>query len=254
MIKIFPYKMASQSATALAVSMNSVRYRPEGLPVKSDVIINWGSTEIKRRFITKYLLNAPANVKTASNKLQTFIRLNGYVSIPDFSTSKGVAVDMLKHGPVVCRTMLSAHSGKGIVIAENEGQLVDAPLYTRYIPKTDEYRVHVAKWNGTLRYFVQRKARNLDVPDEQVNWKIRNHSNGFIFANQDVYLEEHVLQQCTKAIEMLGLDFGAVDVIYNKKQNKYFILEVNTAPGLAGKTLQFYTNYFKTINDDVVNG
>ena len=79
---------------------------------------------------------------------------------------------MLQEGnTVVARTILNGNSGAGIVLVENEEQLVDAPLYTVYIPKKQEYRVHV--FRGQV-LDVQRKARKQDVPDDEVNWKIRN--------------------------------------------------------------------------------
>ena len=43
------------------------------------------------------------------------------------------------------------------------------------------------------------------------------------------------------AIKALGLDFGAVDIIYNEAEDQHYVLEVNTAPGLEGTTLQKYT-------------
>ena len=44
------------------------------------------------------------------------------------------------------------------------------------------------------------------------------------------------------AIKVLGLDFGAVDIIYNKQEDKWYVLEVNTAPGIYGTTLDKYVN------------
>jgi D-alanine-D-alanine ligase-like ATP-grasp enzyme len=44
------------------------------------------------------------------------------------------------------------------------------------------------------------------------------------------------------SVNILGLNFGAVDVIYNEKENKYYVLEVNTAPGLSGTTLEKYVD------------
>ena len=41
-------------------------------------------------------------------------------------------------------------------------------------------------------------------------------------------------------MESIGLDFGAVDVIYNGHSNRAYVLEINTAPGLTGTTLDNY--------------
>jgi glutathione synthase/RimK-type ligase-like ATP-grasp enzyme len=44
------------------------------------------------------------------------------------------------------------------------------------------------------------------------------------------------------AVSALGLDFGAVDIIWNEREDKCYVLEVNTAPGLQGSTLENYAN------------
>jgi len=46
------------------------------------------------------------------------------------------------------------------------------------------------------------------------------------------------------AVSALGLDFGAVDIIYNEHENQYYVLEVNTAPGLEGTTVEKYAEAF----------
>ena len=42
----------------------------------------------------------------------------------------------------------------------------------------------------------------------------------------------------------IDLQFGAVDIIWNEKENKCYVLEINTAPGLVGTTLTKYTEAF----------
>jgi glutathione synthase/RimK-type ligase-like ATP-grasp enzyme len=44
-----------------------------------------------------------------------------------------------------------------------------------------------------------------------------------------------------KAVESLGLTFGAVD-IGRKADNSLIVLEVNRAPGLEGNTINAYAN------------
>lgn len=121
---------------------------------------------------------------------------------------------------------------------EEEDDLVQAPLYTKYVKKTSEYRVHVF---GEDVVQVDRKARSRSVPDEQVNWRVRNHSNGFIY-ERNVDCPDDVKTQAILAVQMCGLDFGAVDVIYNNHHGLAYVLEVNTAPGLEGVTLENYYN------------
>lgn len=135
------------------------------------------------------------------------------------------------------RAILSGHSGQGISIHEDADTLTEAPLYTRYINKTDEYRVHVFK--GVV-IDVQRKARDTSVPDDAVNWQVRNHDNGFIFMRDGVTpstVPEAVIQNSLAVFNATGLDFGAVDVIWNSTHDKAYVLEVNSSPGMSGTTL-----------------
>ena len=48
-----------------------------------------------------------------------------------------------------------------------------------------------------------------------------------------------------QACACINLNYGAVDIIYNKKQNKCYVLEINTAPGLINQTANLYANNFK---------
>lgn len=160
------------------------------------------------------------------------------MQLPTFSSEREFAEDLIRSGKtVVCRTVLNGHSGVGIVLASKVEELVDAPLYVEYVPKKEEYRVHVFKGKAIHS---SRKARKADVPEGEVNWKIRNHNNGFIFQHENFEIPEGVVQQALIAVEQCGLDFGAVDVIWNDKQQKAYVLEINTAPGIEGVTLSKY--------------
>ncbi len=100
---------------------------------------------------------------------------------------------------------------------------------------------------------VQRKARNSEVQDDDVNWQVRNHQNGFIFMREGVTPEsvpEQVIQESLKAVPALGLDFGAVDVIWNQNHDKAYVLEVNASPGMTGTTLELYCDAFTAVARD----
>lgn len=241
---IYPYSAASESAKALAAALNIKRAKREGDKLNVNTIINWGCTRI-RRLIGEHtaIINKPAAVALAANKLSTFQILSAAdVCTVPFTTDKDVAQDWLRAGLfVVARTVLNGHSGEGIVMHRAVGvPLEDAPLYTLFIKKKQEYRVHAGQ-NGA--FFWQRKARRKDVPDDKVNWEIRNHDNGFIFANQNVELPPDAAELAVKAVTALGLDFGACDIAWDGERS--YILEVNTACGLTGTTIEKYVEFFK---------
>jgi glutathione synthase/RimK-type ligase-like ATP-grasp enzyme len=250
---LYQYKRGSRSALALSRALGIKRIKLEGSkfrPRKSKTILNWGSSSMPDEYLSCRVINHPAHVALAANKLEAFKCMKHVgVSVPEFTTdAEEVALDNYDQKPEkvswVVREKLSGHSGEGIVLLE--GGIEDVPegkLYVRYIPKKDEYRVHVC---GGEVIDLQRKARSKDVPDDEVNWKIRNHSNGFIFArNEGKDVPVCVREESVKAVEALGLDFGAVDVVYNEKQDKAYVLEVNTAPGLEGTTLESYAEALK---------
>lgn len=249
-MKIIPYNPGSESAKALAEALGIKRVRREGAPLKfSGHLINWGCSALERKITpSKGILNNPIAVRAASNKKNTFTTLRGddlvKAYLPEFTDELNTARAWFLMGhTVVERHVLNGHSGEGIKIKDpNEGvNLEQAPLYTKYILKKEEYRIHVVRDKVV---FIQRKARKLDVPDDKVNWKVRNLDGGFIYANEGVDVPANIKQVCVAAIKRLGLDFGAVDVVWNAKKDSYHILEVNTAPGLTGRTLEAYKEAF----------
>lgn len=215
-----------------------------------EIVINWGSSQplIDLHKQYKKLLNAPHAIKLASNKLDFFSYLFGpeapdpFVKTVEWTNDKAVAQSWLDDGKVVvARTKLTGHSGEGIIIVEKEKgeQLPDAPLYTKYIFKTKEFRVHVV---GDKVVDTQQKIR--DPAQEPKTWKVRSHANGFIFARNGIVADPARDQLAVAATKALGLDFGAVDII-SDKAGTYYVLEINTAPGLEGQTIQSYAEAFR---------
>jgi len=142
---------------------------------------------------------------------------------------------------------LAGHSGEGIVIADTRADLVRAPLYVAYVKKEQEWRIHVGRRADDEGIIIakQRKARSRDVPDDEVNWQVRNHQNGFIYARNDgVEAPERVVDAARQALLATDLDFGAIDVIYHSRTRLAHVLEINTAPGLEGETVNDYVRFF----------
>ena len=145
---------------------------------------------------------------------------------------------------VFARKILNGHSGNGIV-EMNAGEpsySTNARLYTLYKKKKHEFRLHVI--NGRV-IDVQRKGLSQEFRGrEDINWKVRNLQNGFIYARNDVDIADRAKIYAIQAVSALGLDFGAVDMIYSSEDRCYYVLEVNTAPGLSGTTLENYRQAF----------
>lgn len=250
---ILPYKNGSRSGAALANALGVRQIRLAGSSIhrqRSKTIINWGNSgrTLPPQGLGSghYVLNPTVLVEIAANKLSTFESIKDNTRIPEYTTEYETACEWLDEGcTVVERHQLTGHSGAGIeVVEEMEDLSTDCPLYVKYVKKQDEYRVHIM---GGEVIDVQRKARRSDVPDEDVNWQVRNHQNGFCYMRENVNPDTDVIVQALDAIEALGLDFGAVDVIWNAHQNKAYVLEVNTACGLEGTTLERYKVAFQEL-------
>lgn len=256
---IFPYKAESSSAKALAKALGAKRILLENSKFKghpSKIVINWGNSMTNEEIEKATVLNTPEAVARASNKLKFFELVNGQVPIPEFTRDVNEARTWLEgQGIVVVRENLNGHSGQGIVLLEDV-QSFDAynhsrsKLYTRYIPKKHEFRLHVV---GGVVADVQQKRKRADFPNEMTNYKIRNHQTGFIYAREDVTLPSTKMEEdAINAVRICGLHFGAVDMIWNEYRKTGFILEINTAPGLEGQTVDNYAAALAILMDQPV--
>ena len=246
-IRVYPYKIGSQGASVLCESLRNKGMRTLKVygdrrynPRRGDFLVNWGSSTapIWGSRGTP-ILNHWDNVRNASNKLWAFeiLKRNG-VSIPEFTTDIGEANDWRENGKIIlARSILGGHSGNGITIISGSTELIQVPLYVKYIKKEKEYRVHV--FNGQVIDIQQKKVSR---GAENVNYQVRSHNNGWVYTRQVVAISNMVRNEALAAISALGLSFGAVDIIYNRHYNRAYVLEVNTAPGLEGSTIDLYTN------------
>lgn len=136
--------------------------------------------------------------------------------------------------------------------------LQNCQLFTAgHVGKRVEYRVHVVRGEAVL---VQRKLRRYQedamaaAPAQYTAGTslVRNLASGWVYSvnfdkADDVYLGR-VQRAGIDAIGVLGLDFGAVDILVDTDQGVARVLEVNTAPGLEGETtLQAYVDAFAVL-------
>ena len=246
---ILPYKMKSKSAKVLAEALGVRRVRPDG-KFKNNfnhTIVNWGYGG-KIHFPHRDTINPPWAVDNAANKLRSFIglKLHG-VTTPEWATDRMVAQGWwANREDVVIRHKLRGHSGDGIEIMTGESYgyspldylIPNAPLYVQYIKKQDEYRYHVFK--GEV-IDIQQKRKRRDVENEKVNYQIRNAHSGWVYCRDGITPSASLSVLAIDAVECLGLDFGAVDIIWNEHSRQGYVLEVNTACGLDGSTVDIYT-------------
>jgi glutathione synthase/RimK-type ligase-like ATP-grasp enzyme len=239
---IYLYKTRPSKTAIQLVKSKAVKFK---LPTKRQAtwVLNYGATKPLENFSGTYL-NHPTAVINASDKIRTFSILSdeNIPTVP-WTTDKEEALEWLKTKMVVARTLTRASEGRGAIFVESGGELPDAPLYTQYIKKQAEYRVNAAF--GTI-INIRQKRRRTDFEGE-VNNLCRSHSNGWVFCSEGVDKTNPILSSLALAsINAIGLDFGAVDIIYNAHYNSYYVLEVNSAPGMEGETL---TNFLEALKN-----
>jgi hypothetical protein len=135
--------------------------------------------------------------------------------------------------PILGRA-LRHHGGRDIslILQPADATLFRSDFYTRYIPRQSEFRVwsYRRRHLGTYQKVLANPARYRRIG---ANWR-----NGFRF---ELLGSDEVPQGLreigARAVEALGLDFGATDVLQGI-DGAYYVLEVNTAPGVEGEDRQ----------------
>jgi glutathione synthase/RimK-type ligase-like ATP-grasp enzyme len=243
---IYSHNPKSQGAAALALAMGIPRIKYHnskfvGGPDKQ--VINWGCSQFVQPFwYNARIFNHPWRAEKAINKLWAFGCMeDAGVSVPPFTTDKEEVRKRIHEGEgkvrFLARTIINGSGGRGIKVVDNFLDIPEAPLYVQYIKKQKEFRVHVV--NGKV-IDVQQKVLRANADRNAVNWMVRNIANSFVFKRNGIVPPVELCNLAISAVAALQLDFGAVDIIYNAKLDKCFVLECNTAPGLEGLTIQRY--------------
>ena len=223
----------SKSARVLSKYLGIKRIKVSGSKFRGknrDTIINWGKG--KGNIGNARQINKLSSIEIAANKLSTLEALQAHqIAHPRFSTS---LLDFSPSDLLYGRCDLYGHSGRGIVVDTQQNLYyneVDCPLYVEAINKVTEYRVIVV---GSNVVDLKQKKKKNGVEHNENIW---NHSGGYIFARNDITIPDGLKQLGIDAVDALGLDFGAVDIIEDT-QGKLYVLEVNTAFGLEGQTIE----------------
>ena len=267
-INMFAYNNLSASASNLSKALGIKKIKHiDSQYTGSDnkLILNWGSSSLPSEVSKSMIINEPSAVSNCTDKIKFFKAMESCegVNTPKFTESPSEAYSwLLNNKDVVLRSKVNGHSGEGINLLTAESvaggdqdfkniwAMYGAKFATQYVLKKDEYRVHVI--NG-VAVDVRRKAlaEKYSHLKEKLNWKIRTHQNGFIFQKEDFQAPDQVVSSAVKAVDFMGLDFGAVDVVWNNFYEKAYVLEINTAPGLEGSTIDSYKESFEKLFNDI---
>ena len=293
MFYIYKGARPSAGAVALRNALGARILRSEGSTYRGragTAVINWGTVGAEARRlqgIAPVFLNDPAVVHRCSNKLEFFrhFEANAPHLIPRWTERWEDALGVLNiSGRMYARTDLNGHSGRGIhlVCSINDAEvtaidnlrrqghypvhiyghthipevITRAQLFTQgIVGKRTEFRVHVIRGEAVL---LQVKLRRLaDGEEDNGNSIVRNVAGGWVYGVNDAADREgaeQALSAAAEAIQVAGLDFGAVDIIFQHATGRAFVLEINTAPGLdaEGSALEAYVKGFNKIFEETI--
>ena len=221
-------------ALQLRCGLDFGRCRPD-----TQILIRWGnSSDVPPGIDPRLVLNRPEAIRKAANKMKAFAiwgdaDAESPVKSVEVTYNRDTANTWLAQGSVILGRTASGTRGSGITVYGNEGNLTrlgDHSFYSKYIPDTREYRLHVV---GDKVIRVQRKY--LEHPELVRNPYVKNVDEGYVYKTPQMQLHSSRSKLAINAVKSLGLDFGAVDMVIDRAGIAY-VLEVNSAPACSPLT------------------
>lgn len=212
--------------------------KTKNVDLTSNKIVRWGNS-IPLNLENSIVYNTATANALASNKYKSRrLMLKEGISCPVLISNVSNTF------PVIARPHKHT-KGQDFIILNNQEELtnhydINNWYYSEFIDKTQEFRVHCTH-GKVLRLLEKPNPNNGNVmwnfdANEDMSFKIIKWSDAKPYKN--------VITEALKAMDVVGLDFGAVDVIL--KDGKAYVLEINTSPNLAGSenTCKRWARYF----------
>lgn len=199
----------------------------------ADVAVGWGLRKSQIFDIAhfKHILNKPKQITRIGSKIDALRKMKDQgVPVPEFSEYRS-DLDY----PMLGRNF-NHTQGQDIEYLENEEDECESDYYVQFIPVKKERRYHVFKnkvISATYKFGGEREGKGAFCRNYHTGWKFSTYTP-----------EENLSEIAIKAVQALSLDFGAVDIIIGR-DNKPYVLEVNTAPGLIPMRAEEYANAIK---------
>lgn len=209
----------------------------------SNRIINWGNRIFSSDEYFK--VNVPSAISKASDKKESRgILMSKGIRIPPTNLFGGVFMVSPKDFPLILRPRFH-YGGKEFHVlnsfAEFEpfmwGKDWNNWYASKIFPKTHEFRVHCAHGKVLLineKPLVEGEIRANHVVNQEI-WRALKWSE----------FHPGICEESLKATQALGLDYAAVDIMYNAQNDSVAICELNTSPGITTEyTSGKYAAYF----------
>jgi len=242
---ILSNKSAINSAKILSNSLNDLGIETsvitEPTKVKEDGFIRYGNgrkTWYKERF------NSPEFIRLSGNKLLFSISMKeNNIYSPIFYKENAELIF-----PMLIRETLYGQGSKGIIpirnIDEFDENWNNNYYWTPFINLKFELRVHV--FNHTILKVFKKQ----DLPDKiNSEFPIRNNDTcHYFWKSSDRYPKLQELVNKLKEINPINTSvFYAMDIGWNPNKKEYFLIELNSCPGLNPNTAKMYAEKIKDI-------
>ena len=210
-----------------------------------EIIFRYGCRSVKLEGMNKVVYNTSKAIKSTINKYNSRLLFKSN-NIPTPNTyncieiHKEDVINNLKF-PLIRRPLKHSKS-KDFEVINNINELnyfqkedieTNNFYYSEFVDKVKEIRLHIA--HGKVITIIEKRPPKL----KQYSWGMVDNFDNLKWR----YWRSDIIESSVKAMKLLGLTFGAIDVIIDKQGN-YYLLEVNTAPDFS------YSNYLtsKVIN------
>jgi glutathione synthase/RimK-type ligase-like ATP-grasp enzyme len=150
--------------------------------------------------------------------------------------------------PIVAKQIFGSRGRGNTLIRSHEqlesfinGKNLSNYIFEKFYNYNREYRLHITE-EGC--FYACRKMLKSDTPESN-RW-YRNDSNSvwILESNEDFNKPsswDSIVEHCVKALKSCKLDVGACDVkVSSKDDNKFIVIEINSAPSFGDLTLEKY--------------
>ena len=213
------------------------------LDLTNSIVIRWGNRIEVPTDNRTIIYNRVEAIGNATNKkISREIFIKNKVRTPKLFTPEMEGVTF----PIIARPCVHSKGKNFVIISDmysfkkHYDQHRDNWYYSEYIDKDREFRVHCA--HGKVLAVMEKPP-----VAGQIAWNRAINHQAFDRVKQQDYIFT-VCYQALKAVNVLGLDFGGVDVIFkNGEKHKAYVLEVNTSPTLNSSEYVSarYAKYFE---------
>lgn len=239
-------------------NMHSFHYTIDGAADNSLLVVNWGSQQFKQPKGSVTILNHDPNIENKRTFFQDVALWNfndegKTINVPEYYISgddpnfKQAIMDDEK---IVCMAYTAGRGGSGMSVYDPELFTSTIPklsrLFTKYIPKTDEYRAHIDEQLGSL--FYQKKIRVAKEADYQIRSPSRGWRWKTLESDEILKIPGRLwpqLQHIRHFLAVKKLAFCAVDFIFSQAESKCYVTDINLSPDLDETGVEMYSTALK---------